>query len=414
MKKLFIVVLVMGIVFGFLFAEGSSETQKEIEIHWASIWVGADSKAEIMKTLVSEFNIANSGKYKVIVDEYPNYDAFRSNLNTQITTGQVPDIFALNWDATTKEFYQGKILMDFNKELTGDWGKDFVAGSISEATIDSKTMSVPYEVAYTPIWYNMNILKASGVSEIPSTYEAFFSACEKIKAAGFIPSSQMTGGTNAWTSMLWYSHICASLGGEDVWKKDFKTDPIFVQAAEILKKMYQNGNTSNDAVGGDAGVSGGHYLAGESACFINGPWYIGRVRSDAPEVYKATKAAFAPGTDGMIGFAQTNLAAAATNDSNKKAGVLAFLKWLTKPENVARVTEASGAMIAVKSTSSDTVDPLLAQFNDLGSQAAFILPHFGQQVTTDVLAEFGQALAGMANGQLTSQEFVNQIASVME
>jgi raffinose/stachyose/melibiose transport system substrate-binding protein len=306
--------------------------------------------------------------------------------------------------------------MDFSKDLAGEWGDSFVKGAVEGATIKGQTKSVPYEVGYTPVWYNMDILKASGVTKIPATYDEFFQACDKIKAAGYIPTSQMTGGTNAWTSMLWFSHIAASIGGPDVWKKPI-TDPVFVQAAEILARMYKDGNTSKDAVGGDAGVAGGHWLAGRSAMFINGPWYIGRVKNDAPDVFAATKIGPAPIVSGgytgaQIGFPQSNLAAGQTDDPVKRAAVVAFMKWMTKPENVKKISFASGAMFAVKYSvgAGDSVDAVQAQFMNAVNDSEFVNTHFQANFTTDVVAEFGQALAKMALGEATPRQFVQQIA----
>jgi len=417
MKKNFLVVLLalLLIVPSFVFAGGQTESSgsKEVEIRFSTIWVGADTKAEPIKELVDEFNAANAGKIKVIIEENPDPDAYRSKINTMLGSGSAPDVFSFNPDQTSFMFYDSDVLMDFTDELKGEWGENFVDGSIESATVKGMTKSIPYEMGYTPIWYNMDILNEAGVTEIPKTFDEFWDACDKIKAAGYVPTSQMTGGTNAWTSMLWYCHILNAIGGPNVWDRDFATDPVFVEAAEILNKMYQDGNTTVDAIGGDAGVSGGHYLAGQTAMFINGPWYIGRVQSEAPEVFEATEIGPGPGSEysnGQVGFPQSNLVAASTDDPAKKEAVLSFLKWMTEPENAARVSQASGAMLAIK-TPGVTGNRLQTQFNEVISNASFIQTHFQFNFATDVMAEFGQALAKMASGKATPEEFVAQIAS---
>ncbi len=410
--------LIMFIMPSVVWAAGQQEADKEIVLKWPTIWVGADSKAPMVKALVDEFNEMYDGKYQVDIEENPDYDAYRNKLNAQISAGVVPDLFVFNVSQTSFAFYEGDLLMDFSEDLDSDWGDNFVEGSIAGATIDGETKSVPFEIAVTPVWYNMDIFNAAGVDEVPTTYDEFFDACDKIKAAGFIPTSQMTGGTNAWTSMLWFSHIAAAIGGPDVWEKDI-TDPVFVQAAEILLKMYSDGNTSKDAIGGDAGVSGGHFLAGRSAMFINGPWYIGRVKSEAEAVYNATTIASAPGSEfsgAQIGFPQSNLAAAATDDPRKKEATVAFMQWMTKPENVKKISFDSGALFAVGYTvdENEEVDALQGKFMNAINDASFINTHFQYNYTSDVVAEFGQALAKMALGQATPEEFVEQIANKID
>ncbi len=415
MKRNFVIAVlaILLTVPTFVFANGQVETAKEVELRFSTIWVGADTKAAPVKALVDEFNTANAGKINVVIEENPDPDAYRSKINTMLGSNSAPDVFSFNPDQTAFMFYDSDVLMDFTQELKGDWKNSFVDGSIASATVAGKTKSLPFEMGYTPIWYNMDIFRAAGVNEIPATFDEFWDACEKIKKAGYTPTSQMTGGTNAWTSMLWYCHILNAVGGPNVWEKDFATDPVFVEAAAILNKMYQDGNTTVDAIGGDAGVSGGHFLAGHTAMFINGPWYIGRVKSETPEVFEAVEIGPGPGaafSNGQVGFPQSNLVAANTKDPAKKAAVLTFLKWMTTPENAARISQASGAMLAVK-TPGVTGNKVQTQFNEAVNGASFLNTHFQFNFATDVMAEFGQALAKMASNKATPKEFIAQIAS---
>ncbi|HOV39133.1 MAG TPA: extracellular solute-binding protein, partial [Spirochaetales bacterium] len=226
-------------------------------------------------------------------------------------------------------------------------------------------------------------------------------------------TSQMTGGVNAWTSMLWYSHILISIGGPDVWNRPL-THPQYVQAAEILLKLYSDGNTTKDAVGADAGVAGGHYLSGRTAIFINGPWYIGRMKKDAPAVHTATRLAFAPAVTGgtyggMIGFQLSNLAAANAKDPAKREAVLKFLRWMTKPDNVKMISERSGAMFALKYELGSDVDPLLKEFVAISNQAKFVVPHFQGQYSVQVTQALGHAIGAMVLGKATPQQFVEML-----
>ncbi len=393
--------------------DGAAKAEKkEVVLEWPCIWVGQDSKAPAVDALVKEFNEDHAGEIRVEIQAQPDYDGYEQKIRTEIAAKQVPDIFTMKINPTTLQYYETDLLMDFSGELTGSWADSFNAGTISESTVSGETKSIPYEGAVTPVWYNTNLLDEAGVSGIPETWEDFEAAAAKLKDAGIIPTSQMTGGTNAWTSMLWYSHFLGSLGGPDVYDKSLDNE-VYVKAAEYLLKMYSNGNTSKDAVGGDAGVSGGHYLAGRSAMFINGPWYIGRVRGEAPEVYEATEVGPAPAVGSnqgnQVGFLQTNLAAGATDDPAKKEAVLTFMKWMTKPENVARISKEAGSLFAIKYDSSSIEDPLQRKFIEASNDATFTVSHFSGKFPTEVVSTFGQALGSMALGQSTPEEFVEAL-----
>jgi raffinose/stachyose/melibiose transport system substrate-binding protein len=394
-----------------LFAGGGGETAEEGEIvlNFPTFWVGQDSKAEPIAALVDSFNAMHAGEIRVVIEPNPDTDGYRDKLNTQLASGQAPDIFVFNPDPTTFQYYDSDILMDFTDELTGAWAADFVGSYITDSTRNGAIKSVPFEIGITPIWYNMDLLANAGVTGIPTTIDGFWEMAEALKAAGTVPGSQMTGGSNAWTSMLWYSHIVGSIGGPDVWSKPL-TDPVFVEAAAVLQRLYQDGNTTRDAVGGDAGVSGGHFLAGDTATFINGPWYIGRIRGDAPEIHAVTQLAPAPQVGEyyghQIGFMLSNLAAANTDDPRRREAVITFMQYMTDPDNVKMVSEAAGSLFAIKYELGANADPLQREFVRAASEATFVINHFQSAFDVAVVQEFGQALGLMALGEATPEEFV--------
>ncbi len=397
------------------FAGGRPEAATgEITLRFPTFWVGRDSKAAPVAALIDEFNEQHAGRIRIVVEESPEPDGYRTMINTSLAAGRVPDLFIFNPDPTTFQYYDSDILMDFTDEIAGNWANDFVEGYIGESTINGRTKTIPFEIGITPIWYNEALMRQAGITRFPQSYDEFLDALSRLRNAGIVPTAQMTGGVNAWTSMLWYSHILAAIGGPDVWSRPLN-HPQFTQAAEILQLLYSDGNTTRDAIGADAGVAGGHFLSGRVAMFINGPWYIGRVRSDAPEVYENTSVGFFPQLQsgaprGMIGFQLSNLAAANTDDPARREAVLTFMRWMTNPENVARISRESGAMFAVRHDLGADSDPLLREFARVSEQADFSVGHFQSQFPIEVVQELGQAIgAMMLDPNVGPREFVGML-----
>ena len=409
---LIVVTLILALALP-VFAGGQQEqSQGEIVLNFPTFWVGQDSKAEPLAQLIEEFNAQNAGEIRVVIEPNPDTDGYRDKLNTQLATGQAPDIFVFNPDPTTFQYYDSELLFDFTDHMDSSWSANFVESYLNESTRDGRLKTIPYEIGITPIWYNMDHLNAAGYDAPPETINEFWQLADALKSEDIVPTSQMTGGSNAWTSMLWYSHIMASLGGPDVWDAPLG-DPIYVEAAEVMQRMYSDGNTTRDAVGGDAGVSGGHYMAGDTASFINGPWYIGRIRGDAPEVHAATTLAAAPQVGDysghQIGFLLSNLAAGNTDDPRKAEAIVSFMKFMTDPENVRQVSEAAGSLFAVKYELSDAADPLQREFVRAASSAEFVVGHFQSQYPVSVVSEFGQALSALALGATDAEGFVQML-----
>ena len=381
-------------------------------LDWPTIWVPPDSKSETIAALIERFNVDNEGAVRVQLEGIPDYDGYADKMNTQLASGSAPDLFIFSPNPTTFQYYESDVLMDFTEELSGPWSENFVAGYIEASTRDGRTKTVPYEIGLTPIWYNSAHLAQVGYDEFPKTMDEFWELAEALKAADVVPTSQMTGGGNAWTSMLWFSHIVGSLGGPDVWSRPL-SDPVFEEAAAVLMRLYQDGNTTRDAVGGDAGVSGGHYMAGNTAVFLNGPWYIGRIRNDAPDTYAATKVAAAPQVGDyhghQIGFMLSNLAAANTDDPRRRAAVVKWMQFMTDPDNVRFVSESAGSMFSIKYELTDAADPLQRAFVQASSDASFVIPPLTVAFPVQVVDTFKQALAAMALGEDTPAEFVQML-----
>ncbi|MDK2859052.1 MAG: fucose transport system substrate-binding protein [Sphaerochaeta sp.] len=404
-----IAVLLLLCLLSPLAAQGQAESgqQKEIELRWASIWVGNDSKAPAVEALVKEFNTKNAGKIKVVIEPQPDYNAYEQKVRTSLAAGQAPaDIFTIKFNPTTATFYQSDLLMDFQGKLDDAWKSTFDAGSLEQSTVDGMLKSLPMETAILPIWYNMDALKSVGVNTIPATVQQMYDTFDKLKAAGIAPTSQMTGDTNAWTSMIWFSHFAVSLGGPNVWDKPF-TDPAFVEAAKLIKKMIQEYSTA-DAVGLGAGGSGGHFLAGRTAVFSNGPWYAGRADLAATPFFDSIKIGGLPAVgeyeDIMISRLQANICAASSKDAAKEQAIVSFLKFLTSPSSIAKIAETSGAMFAIK-TDYRPVNNLQKQFYDVNAAASTTAFDLEAALGSEVTLEFAQQLGALALDRISAEEF---------
>ena len=400
-------VIVLAVLAVLLMPVALGAQGKEIVLKWPSIWVGKDSKAPAIAQIVESFNKANAGKIRMEVEPQPDYNAYEQKARTSLAARQVPgDVFTFNLNATTKEFYDSALLMDFTEYLTGEWKASFDQGAIAQSTINRKLRSLPYETAILPIWYNTELLKKAGVTSLPATLSELWTAMDKLKAAGIMPMSQMSGDTNAWTSMLWFSHLAVSQGGPNIWDKPF-TDKVFVESAKILKRMFVEYSTP-DAVGAGAGVSGGHFLAGRTAIFSNGPWYTGRADLRATPFFNSIVVAAAPmvGTyrNMMISILQSNVAAGETKDSARREAILTFLRALTNRENITLLQATSGAMFAIDS-GYIPLDPLQKQFYDLAAKSKVTSTHLQAALGAEATLEFAQQLGALVLDKISPEEF---------
>lgn len=390
----------------------STSEGAEITLKFPCIWVGADSKAEVFGQMVNDFNEANQGEIKVVIEEQTDYDAYRDKIRTQLSTGNAPDIFTVESYSDLELFVQSGKLMDMTEFLAdGNMADRFVEGILDKSKVDGINYGFAYENAYIPIMYNMDLLEKAGVTEVPTTYDEFFEVCKKLQAADIFPTTQMTN-DNAWTSMLWYSYAVASCGGPDVYERGLD-DPAFVEAAEIIKEMFEY--TSPDAVGADATVVNGHFFNERAAVYTNGTWILGRIQSEGAEgLYDNIQIApslTATGDNGggYLNVVQAYICAAAQDDPAREAAIQKFFEFITTEEKIVELSNSSGSTFAVATEVDQIENKLQAEIITAGSEAAYTIGHFQGSVSTSVANAFPAALESLVLGDTDAAGFVEML-----
>lgn len=395
----------------------SNASSGEIVINFPCIWVGTDSKAAYLAKMVEDFNAENAGSIKVVIEEQTDYQAYRDKIRTTITTGSAPDICILDTTFDIKAYQESGKFMDLTSYLEGDWGNNFTDGCFDAWSVDGKTYILPFESAIFPIVYNKDILAAAGWDSFPTTYDEMFKMFDDIKAAGYSAVGQMAG-DNAWTSMLWYSLIVEAIGGKDVYENGL-SDPAFVEAAGVLKKMYSY--TFDGAVSATASDVNGHFIARDTALYLNGPWWIANFykaeNNGLNEVCDvATNPVYEGGKGdaaGLVTTVQGFLACAKQSDLAKEEAVVKFLRYISEPERVSEWALSSGAMFFVKYTPSEETNEISQKFTEIANNASYTILHVNGAFPTAFSTEFPAAVSSLVLGQVDEQGFVDMLQTAI-
>ena len=417
--KLLALVLALAMVLP-LAACGKQKTSGEIVINFPSIWVGTDSKAAYMSKLIEDFNAENAGSIKVVVEEQTDYQAYRDKIRTTITTGAAPDLCILDTTFDIKEYAASGKFMDLTKYLEKDWGSTFADGAFDAWSVDGHTYILPFESAIFPLIYNTKIFNEIGWDHFPTTYDEFFAFCKDAKAKGYNAMGQMAG-DNAWSSMLWYSLIVEAIGGKDVYANGLQ-DPAFVEAAGVLKEMYNY--TFDGAISATAGDVNGHWLARDTAIYLNGPWWIGNLYKEdnavdgvllADDCDVAVNPSYVggKGDGGLVTTVQGFLAAAKQDDPAKEAAVVKFLQYVTDPAHVSELALSSGAMFFVKYTPSPDTKPIAQKFTEIANNAKYTVLHVNGAFPTAFSTEFPAAVSALILGEVDEQGFVDMLQTAI-
>ncbi|MCM1535979.1 MAG: extracellular solute-binding protein [Clostridium sp.] len=123
---------------------------------------------------------------QVVYDLYAD-DVYLDTLFAKLDSGNPPDIFMTQSGFAIKNTYQlDKYSVDLSDE---PWMAVYDAFSASETSIDGRNYGMSYFDNTTDYYmlYNKKLLNNAGITEVPTTYDAFVTMCQSIAGTGVIP-----------------------------------------------------------------------------------------------------------------------------------------------------------------------------------------------------------------------------------
>ncbi|MEY4419550.1 MAG: hypothetical protein RLZZ498_146 [Pseudomonadota bacterium] len=154
------------------------------------------------------------------------------------------------------------------------------------------------------VWANPEVLKKAGVSGMPSNYDEFFAAADKIKKAGFIAVAH--GGQN-WQDFTTFESVVLGVGGAKFYqdamvKLDSKAlnSPTMKKSLETFRKI--KGYTDAAAPGRDWNLATAMVMQGKAGFQFMGDWAKGEFVAAGKKPGKDFLCAAAPGTASSYTF----------------------------------------------------------------------------------------------------------------
>ncbi|MEN9890106.1 MAG: hypothetical protein RLY78_401 [Pseudomonadota bacterium] len=171
------------------------------------------------------------------------------------------------------------------------------------------------------LWANPEAFKKAG-AKVPTNWDEFFAAADKLKAAGIIPVAH--GGQN-WQDFTTFESVALGVGGADFYKKalvqlDAGTinGPVMLKVLETFKKV--KGYTDKNAPGRDWNLATAMVIKGEAGMQLMGDWAKGEFIAAGKIPGKDFVCVAAPGTAKSFTFNVDSFAMfKLKNEANVKA-----------------------------------------------------------------------------------------------
>jgi len=328
---------------------------------------------------VQRFNAQYRGRYqvKIVQNQYAGSGPNRLQYYQRLALANaLPDVFLLQRSELETLEATGK-LFNFAPALRADkaWKTSFYPGSFAALTDKAGHINaIPEERDSIGIFYNKALFAKAGLASFPATWSDFLKDCAKLKANGIIPFA-MDG--NWVTLLMWANLIGTQTGGAQFLltgtaKGNYTGNAAVVKATEFLKTLHTQGYVNSDAFTGDYNNAATPFVQAQAAMIANGPWMVQsdiKGKNAIPDLYKQMGYAPSPGWTtkgrGLIVVAGNGGWVSGTHDSKKAQAVVAFMKFVSSPDESFAQTLKTGAyppvQLALKRAQRAKLEPLAYQ-----------------------------------------------------
>ena len=365
-----------------------AEPQAEV-LHW---WTSG-GEAKSVAVLQEEF-AANGGTWTDMPVAGGGGDAAMTALRARVLAGNAPTAVQLKGPAI-QEWYEEGALADVTAVAEAEGWADVLPASIADhMQCEGTWCAAPVNVHRVDwIWANAEVLKANDIA-MPSTWDEFNAAAEKLQAAGIIP---LAHGGQAWQDATVFEAVALGILGADGFHKAFVELDESALTSDAMVAVFDQmrtlrGHVDRNFSGRDWNLATAMVMNGEAAFQIMGDWAKGEFLAAGKVPGEDFLCASTPG-DGFL-YNVDSFAMFDVDGEDKRSGQMLLAKLIVG-KNFQKVFNLNKGSIPARTDVAldefDTCAHLSAQDMAASSEGGSLLPSYAH----------GMALRGAQAGAIT-------------
>lgn len=389
-----------------------AEPQAEV-LHW---WTSG-GEAKSVAVLQEEF-ASKGGTWTDMPVAGGGGDAAMTALRARVLSGNAPTAVQLKGPAI-QEWYEEGVLADISSVAEAQGWADVLPASIAgHMKCEGSWCAAPVNVHRVDwIWANGDVLEANGI-EMPTTWDEFNAAAEKLEAAGVIP---LAHGGQAWQDATVFEAVALGILGADGFRKAFVDLDMDTLKSDEMKAVFDQMRTMRGYVdenfsGRDWNLATAMVMNGEAAFQIMGDWAKGEFMAAGKVPGEDFLCASVPG-DGFL-YNVDSFAMFDVDGDDKQAGQ-ELLAELIVGQNFQKVFNLNKGSIPARTDVSldefDSCAHLSAKDMSESSDNGSLLPSYahGMALRGAQSGAITDVVTAHFNSDMSSEEAVNMLADAV-
>ncbi|MFD0590565.1 ABC transporter substrate-binding protein [Paenibacillus sp. GCM10027627] len=388
-----------------------SKAPENVNLRVFSTFGGTDAAREAFQNALTEFEKANP-HVKINNDVMSaNDDGFRTKVNTDMTSGNEPDLLFYFVGADANEIINSGKVAALDEVLDADkaWKDGFAPAALEftkKASPDGKTYAIPLTGFFEGLLVNKKLFADNNV-ELPTDWEKLKAAVTAFKAKGIIPLSGPFD-----QSHYLIEHFVLAAAGAEGQAKGLKDgiDPNWEKGLAAMKELYDLGAFPEDAATIDLGMAANYYSEGLAAMVLEGSWAIGGLKDDTKANTTVLPFPAIPGGAGtgkeVVGGFGTGfyVSKAAFDDAAKKEATIALLKHLTSPATIKNISQANGGTPAAAGVQPEGLTQAVLDGFKMVSEATAVVAPVDSKLTPETFSTIRANIQPVVTGKKTPKE----------
>lgn len=386
---------------------GAALAEGKTIVYW-SMWGATEPQGIAIQKAVDAYMEETGNTVDL---QFKNRTGIREGLQPALDAGMQVDLF--DEDVDRVNITWGEYILDLEEMAkAANYEETAIASLVAVARQQGggTLKSIPYQPFVYAMFYNPDIFEEAGVTQAPENWEAFLDACEKIKAAGYIPLTC----DDAYIVPDFGIHLARLVGPEKA--KDlvdnggWAAEPKALEAAQLMEDLYTKGYLSETY--GTAVYplnQNGEFGLGLAAMNLNGSWLPNEIKEMAGEDFAWGCFAY-PTIDADVNGAESGNFGSQVYGVNKNSEVAqeAFdlIMYIVTGEYDQLLAQESNG-IPADTTNSDW-PPMIASVKSVLDQMEVRWEWgAGAEGSTDYSPILQTNLKKLCTGGMTAQEFID-------
>ena len=316
----------------------------------------AGTEGDFLSSAVEEFN--NMQDEIWVTEQFLPREELMKQYTIGVVSGELPDVGMV--DNPDHNAYAMMGIFEELSDLYDSWdGAKFLDGPLNSCMYDGGLYGLPWTSNCLGLFYNEEMLEAAGV-EVPTTWSELEAAAE-ILTTDAVHGLAISAIGNEEGTFQYIPWLLSS--GGSVMEMDSEKSK---ESMSYLYNLIEKGYVSREVINWTQADAQKQFASGQAAMMINGPWQLGNMAVDAPDlVYGVGKVPKADDGDyaSVLGGENIGICAGANVEASWE-----FLSWLAGKEKSEELCITAGYFSPRTDVDPNEIfadDPLRATFAEV-------------------------------------------------